>query len=187
MKQKDADIQLQNSIQKQIDIHMNSIISRDLAKLFHKEGIIFDSLFVYNDEQIINPKIVEKYGELSDDGYYELTKNCGGELDFDEVYIYESQLMLYYNVIINRNKYNAPSIIQVLDWLLKTHHIWIDSSLSPDGFIPLIHTRVNNNDNKFGYNIIPQDEYPVSLMHCQTPKEMYEKTIRFIIEQKYFQ
>lgn len=166
---------------------MNSIISRDLAKLFHKEGIIFDSLFVYNDEQIINPKIVEKYGELSDDGYYELTKNCGGELDFDEVYIYESQLMLYYNVIINRNKYNAPSIIQVLDWLLKTHHIWIDSSLSPDGFIPLIHSRVNNNDNKFGYNIIPQDEYPVSLMHCQTPKEMYEKTIRFIIEQKYFQ
>ena len=37
---------------------MNSIISRDLAKLFHKEGIIFYSLFVYNDEQIINPKIV---------------------------------------------------------------------------------------------------------------------------------
>lgn len=123
---------------------------------------------------------------MSDDGYYELTKNCGGELDFGEVYIYEPQIVNRYHVIISRNQYDAPSINQVLDWLFKTHHIWVDISLSPDGFIPLIHIRVNKNYNKFEYNIIPQDEYPLSLMNCQTPKEMYEKTIRFIIKQNKF-
>ena len=30
-------------------------------------------------------------------------------------------------------------------------------------------------------------EAPKEIMNSQTPKEMYEKTIRFIIEQKYFQ
>ena len=46
-----------------------------------------DSHYFLN--QIIRPEIIEKYGDLTDDGYYELTRNCGGKLDFDEVYGYE--------------------------------------------------------------------------------------------------
>lgn len=163
---------------------MNNIISRDFAKFLYDSGIKFDSTFVYNDEQIINPEIVKKYGELSDDGYYELTKNCGGELDFSEVYIYEPQIVNRYHVIIPRNQYDAPFITDILDWLLKRHHIFIDITLTSNGFCPLINKNVNNISGKFEYNVIPQDEYPEEIMNCQTPNEMYEKTIRFIIEQK---
>ena len=76
------------------------------------------SLFVYNKEQIINPKIIEKHGDLTDDGYYELTKDCGGPYKFNEVYIYDYKLMLKRDVWVEKEMVNAYTIQDVVSYLL---------------------------------------------------------------------
>lgn len=75
------------------------------------------SLFVYNKEQIINPEIIEKHGDLTDDGYYELTKDCGGPYEFNEVYIYDYKLMLKRDVWVEKEMVYAYTIDCVLKWL----------------------------------------------------------------------
>lgn len=76
------------------------------------------SLFVYNKEQIINPEIVEKHGDLTDDGYYELTKDCGGPYEFNEVYIYVYKLKLKIGVFDEDEMVYAYTIQDVVNYLL---------------------------------------------------------------------
>lgn len=58
-------------------------------KLIDKFGITPDSPFAFVLKQSIRKEIIEKYGHLSDDGFYELTEDGGGTLKFDEVYVDE--------------------------------------------------------------------------------------------------
>lgn len=76
------------------------------------------SLFVYNNEQIINPEIIEKHGNLTDDGYYELTKDCGGPYEFNEVYIYEYILLLKRDVFDENEMVYAYTIQDIVNYLL---------------------------------------------------------------------
>ncbi len=107
---------------------MEDFVPYELAIKLRDEGFNYNCLFAYNDEQIINPDVVEKYGALSDYSYYELTKDGGGELDWDYVYVYKTKLMLKRNIIVKRNFIDAPTISQVLKWLReeKKIHILID-------------------------------------------------------------
>ena len=43
----------------------------------------------YVKHTTVREEIYDKFGELSDDGFYELTKEGGGELDWNEVYDYD--------------------------------------------------------------------------------------------------
>lgn len=107
---------------------MEDVVSFDLAKRLKEKGFDYKGLFVYNKEQIINPEIVKAFGELSDDGYYELTKEGGGRLDWDFVYIDEYELLQYRDVKAERDIVKAPTISQVLKWLReeKKIHICVD-------------------------------------------------------------
>lgn len=96
---------------------MEDFVTFKISQKLKEKGFNEKCLFAYNDEQIINPKVVEEYGDLSDDGYYELTKNGGGKLKWDNVYIYEQQIILRDKIIIKRNFIDAPTISQVLKWL----------------------------------------------------------------------
>ena len=111
---------------------MEDFIPYDLAVKLRDKGFNCNCLFAFNDEQIINPDVVETYGVLSDDGYYELTKDGGGELDWDYVYIYETKLMLKRNIILKRNFIDAPTISQVLNWLRNNHNIFIVVFINDD-------------------------------------------------------
>ena len=118
-------------------------ISKELAIKLNDKGFNERPIFSYVDEQLINPKVIEEYGYLSDDGYYELTKNCGGELDFDYVYIYETIVVLTKDThCYDKNVFPAYTIDQVLEWLRgKNIHIRVDRSylynntISKDGEI----------------------------------------------------
>lgn len=83
-----------------------------------QEKINLKSFFVYNKEQIINPEIVEKHGDLTDDGYYELTKDCGGPYEFNKVYIYEYKLMLRRYVWVEKEMVYAYTIQDAVNYLL---------------------------------------------------------------------
>ena len=97
----------------------------DLAKKLKEKGFDYKCLFVYNKEQIINPEVVKTFGELSDDGYYELTKEGGGKLDWDFVYVNNYQLIQYRDVLIPREMIKAPTISQVLKWLREEKKIFV--------------------------------------------------------------
>lgn len=62
------------------------ILDLNLSEAFINLGVKPSKFFAIVKKQQIRQEIIDKYGELSDDGYYELTKDCGGKLDFDEVY-----------------------------------------------------------------------------------------------------
>ena len=100
-------------------------IPYEIEKKLQDKGFNHASLFAYNDEQIINPEVVEKYGELTDDGYYELTKNCGGTLDFNYVYIYKRTIMLRRNIIVKRNFLLAHVPSEALEWLRNEKQILV--------------------------------------------------------------
>lgn len=93
---------------------MSEIVTYNIAKGLQDKNINIPCFCAYNKQQIINPDIIEKHGELSDDGYYELTKECGGDYEFDEVYIYKMQLVRKQDIIIRKNYTPAPMISQVL-------------------------------------------------------------------------
>ena len=76
------------------------------------------SFVVYNKEQMINPEIIEKHGNLTDDGYYELTKGCGGPYEFNEVYIYEYILLLKRDVFDENEMVYAYTIQDIVNYLL---------------------------------------------------------------------
>ena len=116
---------------------MEDFVSLELGKKLKEKGFDYDTLFAYNDEQIINPKVVEKYGELSDDGYYELTKQGGGELDWDYVYIYQQLLMPQRTIFVKRNYLLAPTISQVLKWLREEKNIYISVFIDDDSDTPV--------------------------------------------------
>lgn len=128
---------------------MEDFVPYDLAVKLRDKGFNCNCLFAFNDEQIINPNVVEKYGALSDDGYYELTKNGGGELDWDYVYIYETKLMLKRNIILKRNFIDAPTISQVLKWLREEKKIYIMINFWPAGYDAEIYTEIGKDRNSF--------------------------------------
>lgn len=117
------------------------ILPKEFYDFIKKRKFEVESDYHYFNQQIIYPYIVEQYGELSDDGYYELTKNCGGELDFDEVYGYEW-------VLESNEKYRNPEFYQVIpaysintvvDELLK-YGVYVYVDLTEDGFIGCVTT-----------------------------------------------
>lgn len=108
---------------------MEDFIPFEIAVKLKEKGFKEKCLFAYNDNQVINPKVVEEYGNLTDDGYYELTEDCGGKLKFDDVYIYEQQIILQDKIIIKRNFIDAPTISQVLKWLREEKNMFIEMFL----------------------------------------------------------
>lgn len=53
---------------------MEDFVTFEIANKLKEKGFNYKTIYSYNEEQIINPLVIEQYGELSDDGYYELTK-----------------------------------------------------------------------------------------------------------------
>jgi hypothetical protein len=105
---------------------MEDFVTIELAKKLEEKGFDYKCLYAYKNEQIINPEIVKAFGELSDDGYYELTKEGGGKLDWSFVYINKYQLMQYRDIRIPIEMIRAPTISQVLKWLREEKKLHIE-------------------------------------------------------------
>lgn len=84
--------------------------------------------YAYTDWTQIRKDMAGKYPYLSDDGFYELTQEGGGELAWDEVYTKEPSL----HEGFFRNGEDdiiaaAPYIWDARNWMKDSHHILIDS------------------------------------------------------------
>ena len=60
-------------------------VSLEVAKLLSEVGFDEWGNLYWSNGSYISDETIEKYGELSDDGFYELTKEGGGELDWDNI------------------------------------------------------------------------------------------------------
>lgn len=156
-------------------------IPYEIEKKLQDKGFNCASPFAYNDEQIINPEVVEKYGELSDDGYYELTKDGGGTLDFNYVYIYKRTIMPKRNVFIERNFLLAHLPSQALEWLRNEKQILVT-------IIPM-ETSIGKDELCFGiYKIVTNGLYtPLYNSHFDAePNAKYDdvelKAIEYVID-----
>lgn len=154
---------------------MKDFVKYDLALKLKEKGFDYKCLFVYNKEQVINPEIVKAFGELSDDGYYELTKEGGGRLDWDFVYIYEYQLLQYGDVIIERDIIRAPTISQVLNWLFEKKQLFISLDCNECDHFGLFFT-IYKKDEETWVNCGFNDDY------YNTPEEAAIGAIEYIVE-----
>lgn len=72
--------------------------------------------YVYASVQDINDEVREKHGELSDCGYYELTKKGGGDYDWDYVYVYKTKLVHVHDRYYFNELVTAPFVEDVLTY-----------------------------------------------------------------------
>lgn len=135
------------------------------------------TLFCYNDVQVINPEVIEKYGNLTDDGYYELTEDGGGELKWDYVYIYQTKIMLNSEVICEKNRVPAPTIGEVVNWLLKDKNIFICTHPRPMGITFIIYKNVFFDNYVLNYDF----EYEGENSYF-TPQDALIEGIQYICE-----
>jgi len=150
---------------------MEDFVTRDIAVKLQQKGYNKNSLFAFNDEQVINPKVIEKYGTLSDDGYYELTKDGGGNLEWDYVYIYQTKLTLRRNIIIKRNFVLAPTIHQTLKWLREK-----------DIMIEILINLMDDNKWSFGFRIQTKEYYDRGLKDYLTWEEAAIAAIDYCLD-----
>lgn len=97
-------------------------VSLEVAKLLSEVGFDEWCNLYWSTGSYISDETIEKYGELSDDGFYELTKEGGGELDWDEVYSNEWHLEKWNNKnsIFKEDKengYSAPLLYYALKYI----------------------------------------------------------------------
>lgn len=100
-------------------------ISYDLAKKIYDKGLILECDYAYYNEQDIKPSIRKKYGDLTDDGYFELTVDGGGNLEWEDVYYYKIALKKYRGDIDDIEAF-APSSDSLLKFFINEVDIKIE-------------------------------------------------------------
>lgn len=105
------------------------------AKLLKKLGYnIKSDLYWVNESGHVKESIIKQYGELSDDGYYELTKYGGGNLNWNQVY--ERRWVLRNNTWIDDpNKVIiAPYIIDADHWIGDNYNLYVLGDKDKNGY-----------------------------------------------------
>lgn len=128
-------------------MNANNILPKEFHDFIEKRNFKALSDCHYFKHQIIRPEIVEKYGDLTDDGYFELTKRGGGKLRFDQVYGYEWVIEgnEHYRHPEIYNTIPAYSINTIVDELFK-YGIYVYVNLTEDGFVGYV-TTFHKNEN----------------------------------------
>lgn len=119
------------------------IVSLEVAKaLFKTEFTEWCELSYMRGSQITD-YAREKYGELSDDGYYELTKQGGGSEPWNNIYDQNYRLTHYggTNRYFQSEKiraYAAPSVYEVQAWLRDEKNIYVAPQLTKDNSLTFV-------------------------------------------------
>lgn len=142
-------------------------VEKDIAIALYEHGFVpekFGCEYVYSYETIINPEVEEKYNpddRFTDSDYYELTKDGGGELDWDYVYIKEW--------VFRKKEYfgkeiPAPTIYEVQRWFRKKgYDIMIDKSFT--------------HENSWHYVVVVDNDFGNSILEADQPNRHYEKAL----------
>ena len=128
------------------------------------KGLILECDYAYYKEIDIKPNIIITYGDLSDDGYYELTKDGGGDLEWDDVYFYKNVLKKYEGDI-DEILFFAPQLDSIIQWLKDE----IDTAIE-----------VKYDKDTLKYNVVCYINDSDYIVQCP-PKKDYEDAIESAI------
>lgn len=165
---------------------MTNLLTLKQCKSLKRLGFNDNTVYYWYKRQEIKPEIVEKYGNLSDDGFYELTKDCGGDLKFEDVYHYTYRQCVFTDIYVyldNKNDgLNNPNYDEFINWLVKEHKMILSVSYSAEGW----YFELVSFDNKTPAYIIKASE-PEHLIGINNPyrakmNEAIEWTINFLEE-----
>lgn len=80
----------------------------------------------YVKRTVVSDFAIEKYGGLTDDGYYELTDVCGGPHPYDEIYVQKWVICGSNSFLFDDDEYYlCPTIHEIQAFLRDRHHIQI--------------------------------------------------------------
>ena len=102
-----------------VGVHKNEYCDFELSQKLNALGYETESDRVYCKTTEVSDRIHEEYPGLSDDGYYELTKEGGGELEWEDVYETKFRFMSY--VYRDLDYFYAPRYVTVVHWLESEH------------------------------------------------------------------
>jgi hypothetical protein len=88
----------------------------DIAGRIKDLGFDIPYSYVYASIQDINDEVREKHGELSDCGFYELTKEGGGDYDWNYVYVNKIKLVHVFDRYYHNELVAAPFVEDVLKY-----------------------------------------------------------------------
>jgi hypothetical protein len=88
----------------------------DIAGRIKDLGFDIPYSYVYASVQDINDEVREKHGELSDCGFYELTKEGGGDYDWNYVYVNKIKLVHVFDRYHHNELVAAPFVEDVLKY-----------------------------------------------------------------------
>ena len=78
---------------------------------------------IFTKNSYISDEAIEKYGNLTDDGFYELTVEGGGDLPWNEIYSNDWHIDTY--GYVPNNYLLCPTMYEVQEWLIKEHKIFV--------------------------------------------------------------
>lgn len=112
---------------------MNEYLSLSLSLRLKDVGYDKPSNMMYCHNYRVKDEILKEYPNLSDDGYLELTKEHGGQLDKDDVYGYYDEA-IYARCINDKFHFEdypdmlcvCPKISNVIEWLRVKKDIFIN-------------------------------------------------------------
>lgn len=108
---------------------MNNRISVEIALLLSNTSFSIDDMeewyrHTYTKGSIVREDAYKRFGELTDDGFYELTKDGGGDLDWDEIYTNDWHLTNHYPM--DDEKFLlCPTLDEVRNYFLKKKKLQI--------------------------------------------------------------
>lgn len=108
---------------------MNTRINLELALIlndttFSKRDMENWYEHIYRKGSTVREETYRKFGDLSDDGFYELTKEGGGDFDWDEIYDTGWKLSNHYP-FDGEEFLLCPTLYEVQSYLRNTHKIHI--------------------------------------------------------------
>lgn len=160
---------------------MKNLLPYGLSLLLMEKG--FDALtdFMWVNSYDVKDEILEKYPGLSDDGYYDLLKKNGGELDEDDVFGYKTETCHIscrntkhiLNVTDRYMVCSSPSISEVLEWLVSEKKTYINVKPFSDE---------NGVHFEASYSVVV-DNYKVDTTYIPEKFESYEEAFFRTIEE----
>lgn len=98
----------------------------DIANRIKELGFDIPYSYVYASVQDVNDEVRDKHGELSDCGYYELTKEGGGDYDWNYVYVNKTRLVHVRDRYYHNELATAPFVEDVLKYFRDEKNIVVN-------------------------------------------------------------
>ena len=165
-------------------------VSLEVAKLLCELGYNEWEDRYWSKSLVVSEEAIAKYGELSDDGFFELTKEGGGKLDLSEIYTDEWHLDYWSNsnselqaMGFGTRGFSAPLLYLANKWLTLKYGYDFEIMYETGG-LNVMH-KMDIVDTRRGvrcYFLCGSEEYNIMTASYENKNEMINKGLSVILK-----